>query len=140
MIAYLDTSAFVKLLIDEPFTAEVRLIRATADRVVSSLLLYPEACAAVAAAARARRLRPSGVTGARREIRELWAEMGHIDVTSSLVMRAGGLAEARALRGYDAVHLASALALDDAEVLLVTADRRLREAAQDEGLLTAPIA
>ena len=51
---------------------------------------------------------------------------------------AGELADERALRGYDAVHLASALALGPGETVLVTWDRDLGNAAVGAGLAVAP--
>ena len=45
----------------------------------------------------------------------------------------------RALRGYDAVHLASALALGPGDTILATWDRDLCNAAVDAGLAVAPV-
>lgn len=61
-----------------------------------------------------------------------------IGLDAALARAAGRLAERRALRGYDAVHLASALAIDDADVVLATWDRALAEAAAGETLAVAP--
>lgn len=49
---------------------------------------------------------------------------------------AGHLAEHFGLRGYDAVHLAAALAVNDDDVVLVTGDRELATAARAAGLAT----
>ncbi|MFO7573056.1 MAG: type II toxin-antitoxin system VapC family toxin [Gaiellaceae bacterium] len=54
-----------------------------------------------------------------------------------LATRAGELAERHGLRGYDAVHLASALEIDAEDTLLVTSDGRLTQAAHSLGLTTA---
>jgi uncharacterized protein len=51
--------------------------------------------------------------------------------------RAGDLAEAHALRGYDAIHLASAEAVANDETVVVTADPQFRAAADRIGLATA---
>ena len=101
---------------------------AAADRVVSSRMLYPEARAALAAAARAGRLRSDGLRRAREELEALWRDVNCIEVTPDLARRAGELAEEHALRGYDAVHLASfeEVAADDGVL-----------AAADDGLLAA---
>jgi predicted nucleic acid-binding protein len=64
----------------------------------------------------------------------LWLEMDGIVLTEELAMRAGTLAEEFALRGYDAVHLASAEAIADPDAVLVTADRDLASAAASIGL------
>ena len=64
----------------------------------------------------------------------LWLELDGIVLDEELAVRAGELAEAFALRGYDAVHLASAEAIADADTVLVTADRDLASAAASLGM------
>lgn len=72
------------------------------------------------------------------EWNSLTAELLLIGVDEALARDAGELADELALRGYDAVHLASALALGDEETVLVTWDRDLAGAALDVGLAIAP--
>ncbi len=60
-----------------------------------------------------------------------------VGIDASLSRLAGDLAAEHLLRGYDAVHLASALRLGD-RTTLITWDRRLREAAVAAGLAVAP--
>ena len=52
MIGYLDTSAFIPLLIDEPTSEACRRFWDDADVIVSSRLLYVETAAALAQAGR----------------------------------------------------------------------------------------
>jgi uncharacterized protein len=59
-------------------------------------------------------------------------------VDAQLARDAGDLAERFALRGYDAVHLASALSAGG-PVTLVTWDGDLRSAAEQNGCAIAPI-
>lgn len=66
------------------------------------------------------------------------AELVIVGVDEVLARRAGELADERALRGYDAVHLASALALGPGGTILVTWDRDLSNAAVGAGLAVAP--
>ena len=106
-------------------------------RVVSSVLCYPEARAALAAAARDGRLTSADHRDARRELRVLHDELLVLEVDGELAHRAGELADERALRGYDAVHLASALAFG-AETTVVSWDRDLRRAAERSGCAVAP--
>lgn len=61
--------------------------------------------------------------------------MDGVELTEGLALRAGELAEIFALRGYDAVHLASAEAIADDDTALVTADHDLASAAASLGLL-----
>jgi uncharacterized protein len=58
-------------------------------------------------------------------------------VDEQLAREAGDLAERFALRGYDAVHLASALSLGG-PITLVTWDADLRNAAAQTGCALAP--
>jgi predicted nucleic acid-binding protein len=61
-----------------------------------------------------------------------------IDVDSALSRSAGELAARRALCGYDAVHLATALSLTSDALVFATWDRALAVAAGSEGLRVAP--
>jgi predicted nucleic acid-binding protein len=72
------------------------------------------------------------------ELDALNTELVIIGVDEALAQRAGELADERALRGYDAVPLASALALGAGETILVTWDRDLSNAAVGAGVAVAP--
>lgn len=61
-----------------------------------------------------------------------------MELTEAITRRAGGLAGERALRGADAVHLASALVFGRAQVLVTVWDLRLRAGARAAGLPVAP--
>jgi PIN domain len=61
-----------------------------------------------------------------------------VGVDEALARRAGELIVERALRGYDAVHLASAFALGPGETILVTWDRDFSDAAVGAGVAVAP--
>lgn len=62
-----------------------------------------------------------------------------IDVDEALARRAGGLAETHRLRGYEAVHLATALGVEGPDLVLATADRALGRAASDAGRRVATV-
>ncbi len=64
----------------------------------------------------------------------LWERMEGSDVVETLAIRAGWLAEACALRGYDAIHLASAEAILDEGDVMIVSDTRLAEAAASIGI------
>lgn len=137
MIAYFDTSAFLKLVVEEVGSDQVIELWRVADTAVSSVLLYPESRAALALAERLGRLSPARGRDACAEFEALFADIGLVAASVDLLHRAGDLAETHALRGYDAVHLASAAAVADDRTVMVTADRHLRTAARDLGLATA---
>lgn len=103
----------------------------------SSILAYPEGRAALAAARRLDRLGEEEHGEALATFEELYAELVTVGVDKELAARAGGYAEDLGLRGYDAVHLATALELGDEEVVLVTWDRDLARAAERVGLSVA---
>ena len=100
----------------------------------SSILAYPEGRAALAAARRLDRLGEKEHREALGAFEELYAELVTVGVDQELATRAGGYAEDLRLRGYDAVHLATALELGDEEIVLVTWDKDLARAAERVGL------
>ena len=72
------------------------------------------------------------------ELDALNAELVIVGVDEALAQHAGELADEGALRGYDAVHLASALALGAGDTILVTWDSDLSNAAVGAGVAVAP--
>lgn len=102
--------------------------------MASSILSYPEGRAALAAARRQGRLEGDEHAQALAAFEELQVDLITVGVDSDLARRAGEHAEHLALRGYDAVHLATALELGDEEVVLVTWDRDLAHATERVGL------
>jgi predicted nucleic acid-binding protein len=102
--------------------------------MASSILSYPEGRAALAAARRQGRLGEVEHARALVVFEELQEDLITVGVDSGLARRAGEHAEDLGLRGYDAVHLATALELGDEEIVLVTWDRDLARAAEQVGL------
>src|SRR4051794_27776503 len=131
MITYVDTSTFVKLIVEEPGSAAAAVLWDQSEVVASARILYVEARAALAAALRGGRLAPAQHRDAVEALGELWAQISVIEIEDELVSRAADLAEQHGLRGYDAVHLAAALVVR-ADVV-TSADRALCEAASREG-------
>jgi uncharacterized protein len=139
VIAYIDTSAVVPLLIAEPGSARAATLWDGADRVVSVRLIYPETRAALAQAKRLGRLTARQLRDAVTEFDSLFEEIDLIEVDDVLARRAGELAEVRQLRGYDAVHLAAAVRVHDSNVVVIAGDRALLEAATAEGMTVAKL-
>jgi predicted nucleic acid-binding protein len=119
----------IKLIFDEPGSDVADELWDRAGIAASSRLIYPEARAAVAAAQRSRRIDSRTLRSAVRRIDELYAELRVIGVDAELVQAAGDLAELHGLRGYDAVHFASALAIGEPHLVIATWDHDLIGAA-----------
>ncbi|HET7026360.1 MAG TPA: type II toxin-antitoxin system VapC family toxin [Candidatus Limnocylindrales bacterium] len=137
MIAYFDTSAYVKLFLDEPDGHTSARAWVTSDAVSTARLTYVESRAAVAAARRAARLDAIRHDAIVRLLDDAWQELVVVDLDENRMKAAGDLAESYGLRAGDAVQLASALALGP-EVVLVAFDARLRAAGRAAGLPVYP--
>jgi predicted nucleic acid-binding protein len=141
VILYLDASAAVKRYVTEPGTAEVHQAMEASSIVGTGLISRAEIAAALAKAARMGVLLPDEAEAALEAFRVEWPDYIRIQITEALVARADSLAWQHGLRGYDAVHLATALTWQDGmgePVTLATFDRRLWESARQSGLLVFP--
>jgi uncharacterized protein len=137
-LVYFDSSAFVKLLAEEPGSDLAAQLWDGCDAAVASRLAYPEVRAALAAAARNHDLSRDELGGAEQAWDEYWAATRPVELTAAVERDAGQLAREHALRGADAVHLASALAIGDPELVIAVWDRRLHAGAQAAGIRVAP--
>lgn len=137
-IVYFDSSAFVKLLIDEDGSDLAAELWDGCDAAVSSRLAYPEVRAALAAASRSHRLTGTDQLRAEDIWESFWAATRAVELTDAITLRAGELAGLHALRGADAVHLASALAVGADDIVFAAWDRRLRAGAETAGLRLIP--
>ena len=137
MIAYFDTSAAIPLLIGEPPSAICTRLRNEATHSISARLLYPEARAALARAERMGRISKRQQNAAVAELEAIIVEIDHVEISEDLARYAGERAHAHQLSGYDAVHLAAAIAAPDAELVLVTGDHGLAGAARSLGVSVA---
>jgi uncharacterized protein len=117
VIVYLDTSAMLKLYVNEPGARQVRAAVATASGVYSHLIAYAEMCAAFSKAARMGRISAAALKRHRRELDNDWRQYNVLTPDERMIRRAGDLIDRFGLRGYDGVHLAAA------ESLQVTRDK-----------------
>jgi len=137
VILYLDTSALVKLYIPETDSPTVKQLLDATEMPSLSRIAYAEARAAFA-----RKRREKAVT--LRDYRTLvqdfdddWETFFIVDVSATLIKRAGQLTETFALRGYDAVHLASAVIVAEQgsqPVMFACFDEKLSRTARRQGL------
>ena len=143
-VVYFDSSAFVKLVVEEDGSGLAAELWDGCDTPISSILAYPEVRAALAAARRNRSLSAKGYASALGFWEEFWAAVRPIGLSADVAWSAGDLAEAHALTGGDAIHLASAVAVgtaltaDRSELVVAVWDRRLHGGAVAAGLAVCP--
>ena len=133
MTTYFETSAIVKLVMIEDGSDRADVLWDSSDLLLTSRLSYVEARAALAAARRSGRMTSRGLEQAKEALEARFDELDLVEVTANIVRSAGDLAEQHGLRGYDAVHLASALALETSDLILVTWDGDLAKASRRVG-------
>jgi uncharacterized protein len=139
VIVYFDSSAFVKLVVEEDGSDLAAALWDGCDAAVSSRLAYPEVRAALAAAGRNHRLDPADQARAEALWEDYWAATRAVELTGRVTAHAGDLASQHALRGADAVHLASLLAVGASDTVFAAWDKRLRTGAQSAGVQLAPL-
>jgi hypothetical protein len=137
-LVYFDSSALVKLVVEEAGSELAAELWDGCDAAVASRLAYPEVRAALAAAARNHDLTEGELDAAEQAWDGYWAATRPVELTAAVERQAGQLAKAHALRGADAVHLASALAIGDPDLVLSAWDRRLHAGARAAGIRVAP--
>ena len=120
-LAYLDTSAAIKLIIEEAESATLaESLSSSSDRLVSSWLLHTEMhCAAGR--------HPQDIQ--LENVRAVLDTINLVDLTRGDMIAAGTHAP---LRSHDAIHLAVAIRLGVDE--LITYDQELADAATSAGL------
>ena len=91
-----------------------------------------------AAAGRNHDLSEADLDTAEQAWEQYWAAIRPVELTAAVERHAGTLARSHPLRGADAVHLASALAVGDPDLTLAVWDRRLHVGAATAGLPVAP--
>jgi len=137
-LVYFDSSALVKLVVEEDGSELASALWDGCDAALSSRLAYPEVCAALAAAHRHHDLDDEGFAAAAADWEEFWAATRAVELTAAVERRAGELARRCGLRGADAVHLASAVAVGTPDLVVAVWDRRLHAGVVAEGVAVAP--
>jgi uncharacterized protein len=140
-IIYLDTSALLKLYIQEAHSEDVDGLVSTAAGVGTGILAYTEMAAAMSRAARMRLISDGAARAAWDRFLGDWPEFTRLKLSAALTERAASLAWDFGLRGYDAVHLAAALTWQDAlgePISLATFDRLLWNAGKKAGVAIWP--
>ena len=137
MFLYLDTSSLVKLYVEEEDSAKVADLANASKVAATSIIAYTEARAAFAGRFRERAFSEKTYRRLISFFNKDWKNYLIVRVTEELVQRAGDLAEKHALRGFDAIHLASAVTLREelsSPVTFSCSDNKLQKASHREKL------
>jgi len=137
-LVYFDSSALVKLVVEETGSELTAELWDGCDAALASRLAYPEVRAALAAAARNHDLGTRKLAAVEDAWEKYWHALRAVELTPAVARHAGDLAREHSLRGADAVHLASALAIGDPDLVVAVWDRRLHSGARATGTLVAP--
>lgn len=141
MITYLDTSALVKAYVREFGSEEVMQLIRVATVVGTSRVSKAEMAAALATAARIKYVNAVDAKQAWQDFQANWRTLYKIAVSETVVDKAASLAWEYGLRGYDAVHLATASLWQETigePVTLATFDFQLWVAGEMAGLSVWP--
>lgn len=140
---YLDTSALLKLFIEEDGSAKVRALagRTGAEVLLVSRLGYTEASVSLARMVHLGRLPAADLPHQQGSLDDYWDQsIQEVALTEELLEDARQLAQRFPLRTYDAIHLASAREAKrmlrgtfDGEVKFLAFDSALLKAAQSLG-------
>ncbi len=139
MIVYFDSSSIVKLFFDEQYSELARRVKDETDTAFTSIISYPEVLSAFNRAFQEGCCKKTDIENIRIEFQRIWNNFRWIRVNEKLINSTMGLIFNYNLRGYDAVHLASALIIKDegdiSDLFFSCFDRNLNKAAKKEGFL-----
>jgi uncharacterized protein len=141
VIVYLDASAMVKRYVAEIGSPEVEVLIGEAQAIGTAVISRAEVAAALARAARVGLIAREAGEKALQAFTTDWEHLVRLQLSEPLAARAGVLAWEHGLRGYDSVHLASALLWSEMlsePVVVATYDRELWRGAKASGLSPWP--
>ena len=136
---YLDSSAIVKNYADEPDSGFFRSLLSRSTDISTSVVSYAEVMAALNRKRREGGISKTQFAYATKTFRDDWPRYLQVPVSSALNPAIDRLVTDYSLRGFDSIHLASALQLVillSLKPVFVCADGRLLDAAVREGLET----
>ena len=139
---YLDTSALVKRFVAEVGSDRVGRLIVEEASVATAKIAYPEIYSGLTRKRREKDLSRSDYELACRQFEMDWEAYIRVDLSDEILNISRDLIQRYPLRGFDAVHLASAVYLQKAlgePISFVAADKRLLEAAHHESLATVNV-
>lgn len=134
---YCDTSALLKLYIEEAHSNTLKTQVANTEAVAVCRIAWAEAHAAFSHHAREVPEDRAVIETAKTALAADWSHYVVMEISQSIVERAGEYADTFALRGYDSVQLAAAFEtakLAEVNIEFACFDIRLNKAAQVLGL------
>ena len=140
MILYLETSNLVKIYAQERESEQVLALVHEASVVATSIVAYAETRAAFARKWREKGIGENDLKSVKADLDRDWNRFFVLGLYDETVRLAGDFCEKHGLRGFDALHLASAAILARAvaaPIAFSSSDLKLRQAAAKEGLSSA---
>ena len=134
---YLDTSALIKRFVNEKGSFLVQSIVQRKGAIATAKIAYAEIFAGLTRKLREGNLSKAQYAQVCRQFESDWQAYLRVELEDNVLLLARDLIQRRPLRGFDAVHLASALSLKIALGEVITfaaADGRLLKAAEAEHL------
>jgi predicted nucleic acid-binding protein len=140
LIFYFDTSALVKLYVDEPRADRARDAAASADMIATGILTYAEMRSAFTRKHRFGEISGDQLERLKIDFETDWKIFEIIPIDEVIARRAGEFAEIYSLKGFDAVQLSSADAVRSrfGEITFACFDADLSRAATSCGMILLP--
>jgi predicted nucleic acid-binding protein len=136
-VIYFDTSALIKRFVAEKGTALVQRVMAKESLVATATVAYAEIYAGLTRKYRDDHLSRAEYTLVCKKFERDWPAYIRVELRDEILQLSRELIQRHPLRGFDAIHLASALSLKtnlDGDVTFAAADERLLRAASAEDL------
>ena len=137
MILYLDTSAILKRYFQEPFSEELAVTWNSAEAIVSSSVAYAETMATIYRKKKETGLDSKIIQETIETFKTDWNSFIQVKVTNDLNSYLDNMLKKYALRGFDAIHLASAFTIYGQipwDFFFACFHHTLNQAAKQEGL------
>jgi len=137
VILYLDTSAILKRYVQEPFSEEISVKWKQSKAIVTSSVAYAETMATIYRKKKEVNLDNKLIRKTIQLFQRDWNGFMRVEVTDDLNEYIDKVLQKHLLRGFDAIHLASALVIHERfprNFFFACFDQRLNQSARMEGL------
>jgi len=137
MISYLDTGAIVKFYISEIGSETVKEIFDLSDVLATSSIAYVETISTFTRINNEKKMSNSDYRNIISNFKRDWEDLFILKIDNTIIKTAGQFIESYKIKGYDSLHLASAVLLGQRINKIVNFccwDKKLNEAASKENL------